>query len=115
MNPSVILLLGLLVLLYMNFVGRRRALRARAAMQERLLPGAQVVTTSGLHAAVTEVGDDGTVLLESAPGLVTRWDALAVGRVLSSPADAATAVPTEEPTVEPSIEPSVDTAPPDRP
>ena len=38
------------------------------------MPGAQVVTSSGLHATVTEVDEDGTVLLQTAPGQVTRWE-----------------------------------------
>src|SRR5215212_2070096 len=88
-DPSIVLLLGLLVLVYLNFVGRRRAQRNRVSLQERLVPGAQVVTTSGLHATVTEVGEDGTVLLQTAPGQVTRWEKVAVGRVVDSPADAA--------------------------
>ncbi len=88
MNPGIILLLGLLVLFYMNYSGRRRAQRTRLALQERLVPGAQVVTSSGLHATVTEVDEDGTVLLQTAPGHVTRWEKLAVSRIVASPADA---------------------------
>jgi len=87
-NPGTVLLLGLLVLVYMNFVGRRRAQRNRVALQQRLVPGAQVVTTSGLHATVTDLGEDATVQLETAPGQVTRWEKVAVGRVVESPADA---------------------------
>jgi preprotein translocase subunit YajC len=88
-NPGTVLLLGLLVLVYLNFVGRRRARRDREAVLQRLVPGAEVVTTSGLHATVTELPDDGTVLLQTAPGIVTRWERPAVGRVVTSPADAA--------------------------
>ena len=88
MNPGIILLLGLLVLVYMNYSGRRRAQRTRLALQERLVPGAQIVTSSGLHATVTQVDEDGTVLLQSAPGHVMRWEKLAVSRIVASPADA---------------------------
>ena len=98
MNPGTVLLLGLVVLLYLNFLGRRRAQRERAALQQRLVPGAEVVMTSGLHGTVTEIPEDGTLLLQTAPGHVTRWEKLAVGRVVSSPADAATeAAPEDEP------------------
>jgi preprotein translocase subunit YajC len=97
-NPGTVLLLGLLVLLYLNFLGRRRAQRERTSLQQRLVPGAEVVMTSGLHGTVTEVDEDGTVLLQTAPGHVTRWEKLAVGRVVYSPADAATeAAPEDEP------------------
>jgi preprotein translocase subunit YajC len=141
-DPSIVLLLGLLVLVYLNFVGRRRAQRNRVSLQERLVPGAQVVTTSGLHATVTEVGEDGTVLLQTAPGQVTRWEKVAVGRVVDSPADAApeaadepaefaeppatpappapiestgpTGEPSTAPAPEPGARPLPDSAPPDR-
>jgi preprotein translocase subunit YajC len=117
-NPGTVLLLGLAVLLYLNFLGRRRAQRDRAALQQRLVPGAEVVMTSGLHGTVTEVPEDGTVLLQTAPGHVTRWEKLAVGRVVTSPADAATEV-TEAESIEPTeterAEPTEpDTAPNDR-
>ena len=140
MDPGIVLLLGLLVLVYLNIAGRRRAQRRRAEMDQRLVPGAEVVTTSGLHGSVDEVDDDGTVLLEIAPGWVTRWEKAAVGRVLDSHDDAVADEPGEatdpvetvdpveppvaageragEPTIEPPAEPGArrlpDTAPPDR-
>jgi preprotein translocase subunit YajC len=92
-DPSIVLLLGLLVLVYLNFAGRRRAQRNRAALDQRLVPGAQVVTTSGLHGSVDDVDDDGTVLLEIAPGWVTRWEKAAVARIIDTPTDD---VPEEE-------------------
>jgi preprotein translocase subunit YajC len=104
-NPGTVLLLGLLVLVYLNFVGRRRSQRDRASVLQRLVPGAEVVTTSGLHATVVELPDDGTVLLQTAPGQVTRWERPAVGRVVTSPADAATdAAAQEDPSEEPPVE-----------
>ena len=138
------LLLGLFVLVYLNFAGRRRAQRRRLELDQRLVPGAEVVTTSGLHGSVDEVDDDGTVLLEIAPGWVTRWEKAAVARVLDTPEDAdpdaepdarqesadgavetaetPEAVPASEPTPEPGTHPSAEpgarplpgTAPPDR-
>ena len=106
MDPSIVLLLGLLVLVYLNVAGRRRAQRNRAALDQRLVPGAQVVTTSGLHGSVDEVDDDGTVLLEIAPGWVTRWEKAAVGRVVESPADELpeTADETSDEAPEPTLE-----------
>jgi preprotein translocase subunit YajC len=86
-DPSIVLLLGLLVLVYLNVAGRRRAQRRRAEMDQRLVVGAEVVTTSGLHGSVDAVDDDGTVLLEIAPGWVTRWEKAAVARVVDTPTD----------------------------
>jgi preprotein translocase subunit YajC len=138
-DPSIVLLLGLLVLVYLNVAGRRRAQRRRAEMDQRLVPGAEVVTTSGLHGSVDAVDDDGTVLLEIAPGWVTRWEKAAVARVLEAPTDeepeedeatAETAEPVEppapvqasepapepgiHPTAEPGVRPLPGTAPPAR-
>jgi preprotein translocase subunit YajC len=143
-DPSIVLLLGLLVLVYLNVAGRRRAQRRRAELDQRLVPGAEVVTTSGLHGSVDEVDDDGTVLLEIAPGWVTRWEKAAVARVLDTAEDAdpdadpdaaqesadgtvetaetPEGVPASEPTPEPGIHPTPEpgarplpgTAPPDR-
>jgi len=108
-DTSVVLLLGLVVLLYLNFSARRRSQRRRAEMDQRLVPGAEVVTTSGLHGSVDEVDDDGTVLLEIAPGWVTRWDKAAVGRILDTSAEALgeEADETTEPTTEPGVEAGV--------
>ncbi len=141
MDPSIVLLLGLLVLVYLNVAGRRRAQRKRLEMDQRLVPGVEVVTTSGLHGSVDAVDDDGTVLLEIAPGWVTRWEKAAVARVLDTPTDedpeedeaavtAGTPEPVQtpeavqesEPAPEPGIRPTPEpgarplpgTAPPDR-
>ena len=141
MDPSIVLLLGVLVLVYLNVVGRRRAQRNRISLEQRLVPGAEVVTTSGLHGSVDEVDDDGTVLLEIAPGWVTRWEKAAVARILEPPTNeepeedeaaetAGTPEPVEtpkvvqasEPAPEPGIHPTPEpgsrplpgTAPPDR-
>jgi preprotein translocase subunit YajC len=109
MDPLTVLLLGLLVLVYLNLLGRRKAQRERAALLTRLVPGAEIMTTSGLHATVVEVNDEGPLVLQIAPGTVVRWEKLAVGRVLTSPADAATAVESvDEPVTEPGVEPGVE-------
>lgn len=68
---------------------RNRA-RAQAAMQERLTPGVEVMTTAGIYGRVRAV-DAETVSLEVAPGTAIRVAKAAVGRVLDdeSPPDTA--------------------------
>jgi preprotein translocase subunit YajC len=86
--------LGSLPFLLVLFVGmyllliRPQRMRARqlAAVRSRLAPGSRVVTTAGLHAAVVEVGEDDTVLLEIAPGVHARFASQAVVQVLEEPA-----------------------------
>jgi preprotein translocase subunit YajC len=111
-NGSLLLILVLFAgLLFASSRSRRRVQRQREETLGRLEAGAEVVTTSGLHASVVEVLDDGTVRLETAPGQVSRWDRLAVARV-DLPADSgATAVePAVEPATEPAFEPDVEPA-----
>jgi preprotein translocase subunit YajC len=61
---------------------QRNRVKMAQQMQARLAPGAEVMTTSGLHGTVREVGDD-DVRLEVAPGVLLRFAKPAVGRILS--------------------------------
>jgi len=72
---SLILLLFLVVLALPLFLGARRqkrALREAQELQNSLEVGDRVMTTSGMHATVTELGE-GTLELEIAPGVYTTW------------------------------------------
>jgi preprotein translocase subunit YajC len=106
---QLLLLLVLIAFTVWVFSRGRRQQREMQATQARLRAGAEVMTTSGLHAKVVELTDDGLVRLETSPGVVSRWDRRAVARVLSAP-DAEPAV--EEPALEdepvepPAVEPA---------
>lgn len=57
-------------------LGSRRQKRAMAEaqrLQESLVEGDRVMTTSGLHATVVSTADESTVDLEIAPGVRTTW------------------------------------------
>ncbi len=90
LDSGLLLPLLLLIPLLLIFTSGRRRQKEAAATQARLAPGADVVTTAGLHARVVEVADT-TVLLEVAPGVRTRWARGAVARVVA--ADGAAAAP----------------------
>ena len=108
-NGSLLLVLVLFaVVLFASSRSRRRVQRQREETLGRLQAGAEVVTTSGLHASVVEVLDDGTLRLETAPGQVSRWDRLAVARVEPPAAAEAPVEPALEP--EPVAEPGVEAA-----
>jgi preprotein translocase subunit YajC len=94
---QLLLLLVLIAFTVWVFSRGRRQQREMQATQSRLQAGAQVMTTSGLHARVVELTDDGLVRLETSPGVVSRWDRRAVARVLSTP-DAEP--PVEEPALD---------------
>lgn len=72
-----------LLVAFMIFSVRRqkKAVSAVQEMQDNLQPGARVQTTSGLFATVVFVAD-GVVDLEISPGVVTRWNKLAVREIV---------------------------------
>ena len=76
--PFVIILLAFWLLII-----RPARTRARQAtrLQNELTPGLEVMTTSGLFATVAAVEDD-AIVLETAPGVRTRWTKAAVARIL---------------------------------
>jgi preprotein translocase subunit YajC len=86
---SLLFFAVILVGLYLLIIRPQRS-RARQLEQVRssLDVGSQVVTTAGLHATVAEMLDDGTLLLEIAPGVRARFLAHAVVQVLDETADA---------------------------
>jgi len=68
----------------MMFFGMRKQKRQVAEtkrMQDTVVPGARIMTTSGLHGTVTAVADD-TIELEIAPGVRTTWVRAAVREVV---------------------------------
>ena len=84
-GASFLILIAVLGLaMYFLFLRPQRA-RQRLAQQMRsaLEPGAEVVTTSGLYATVHAVDEEqGTVELEVAPGVVSRFAKGAIARVI---------------------------------
>jgi preprotein translocase subunit YajC len=62
----------------------RNRQRQLMAVQASLQPGTRVITTAGLHATVHSVEND-TVVLEVAPGVLSRYTRQAVARVVEEP------------------------------
>lgn len=130
MDSGQLLLLAVPVLFVVWMLSRgRRQQRETETMQASVRPGAEVMTTSGLHGTVVEVEDGGTIRLEISPGVVARWDRRAVARILSTPdlpaagtpavtlPDEPAAVVAEPEPAEPGAtgaRPGPDVAPPDR-
>ena len=81
MDPSLILLALPLVLLVFMFTAQRKRQRAFAQLQDRLSPGQDVVTTSGLFARLVRL-DEAVAVLEISPGQQVRWDRRAIASVL---------------------------------
>ena len=77
----ILMFAGLGGLMYFSMKKQKRAAAATKQMHESLVPGARVMTTSGLHGTVTAIADD-TIELEIAPGLRTTWVRAAVREVV---------------------------------
>jgi preprotein translocase subunit YajC len=82
----IILIVVLFMIVYMTMTRRKRASQAQQ-MQNTVVPGARVRTTSGMYGTVTSVEDNDDVMVEVAPGVNIRMMKRAVVPV---PQDAAT-------------------------
>src|SRR6476660_7290238 len=77
----ILMFAGLGGLMYFSMKKQKRAAAATRQMHDSLVPGARVMTTSGLHGTVTAIADD-TIELEIAPGLRTTWVRAAVREIV---------------------------------
>lgn len=68
-----LMIIVLIVLMFVQSSKQRKAMKQLKEMQESLVVGDRVLTTSGLQATVDSV-EDQTVVLEIAPDIRTRWD-----------------------------------------
>lgn len=82
MDPSILFLGMLLVLILLMFQRSSRQRRETAQVQAGLLPGAEVMTASGLFATVIDV-DEQKVTLQTGPGQTSTWDRRAVARIIT--------------------------------
>jgi preprotein translocase subunit YajC len=69
----LLLIAVLALLLIMNSRRQKRAIADAQRLQNSLVNGDRVVTTSGLHGTVVASEEKTTVDLEIAPGVRTRW------------------------------------------
>lgn len=76
-----ILLVFLVGFMILSVRRQKKAMSAAQEMQDSLQIGARIQTTSGVYATVAGLAD-GTVDLEIADGVVTRWNRLAIREVV---------------------------------
>lgn len=69
----LLLMLIVAVPLIMGTRKQKRAMQQQQELQNSLATGDRVMTTSGLYATVADAGDDNTIDLEIADGVVTTW------------------------------------------
>ncbi|WP_420123682.1 preprotein translocase subunit YajC [Nakamurella sp.] len=77
----ILMFAALGALMYFSMKKQKRQAAQVKQMQDALVPGTRVMTTSGLHGTVTAVADD-TIELEVAPGMRTTWVRAAVREVV---------------------------------
>ena len=81
--PLLFIAIAVIFLLVLPMRQRNRALQRAQQLQASLLPGTEVMTTSGLYGTVASIGDD-TVDLEISPGVTVRWAKAAIAEVKSA-------------------------------
>ena len=77
----ILMFAALGAIMYFSMKKQKRQAAQTKQMQDSLVPGSRVMTTSGLHGTVTAVADD-TIELEVAPGMRTTWVRAAVREVV---------------------------------
>jgi preprotein translocase subunit YajC len=85
--PLILLVLAFVLLIVLPSRQRKRAAAQQQQMQEALLPGTPIMTTSGIHGTVVSK-TDGTVDVEIAPGVVVTFVRQAILEVRKPAADA---------------------------
>ena len=83
--PLLFIAIAVVFLLVLPMRQRNRAMQRAQQLQAALVPGTEVMTTSGLYGNVAFVGDD-TVDLEISPGVTVRWAKAAIAEIKTVPA-----------------------------
>ncbi|MCW4464770.1 preprotein translocase subunit YajC [Glutamicibacter sp. MNS18] len=92
-NPSLILMVGLFaVLILMMIRGRKKVSKQQETLKEKTVPGAKVMTNSGIFGTVLRIDEQDRIELEVAPGVVLTVHRQAIAQFIDPE------VVTEEPT-----------------
>ena len=83
--PLLFIAIAVVFLLVLPMRQRNRAMQRAQQLQSSLVPGTEVMTTSGLFGTVAAVGDD-TVDLEISPGVTVRWAKAAIAEIKTAAA-----------------------------
>ena len=80
-NPTLIMLVGMLVVFWLFFI-RSQAKRAKEQKKfiEDLQKGDKIVTIAGIHAVINKINEDGTLQIETSPGIYMRIEKSTISR-----------------------------------
>ncbi|WP_130505416.1 preprotein translocase subunit YajC [Microterricola gilva] len=92
MDPLTMIMLAVLaVLIFFMFRNSRKRQKDAAELQTQVVPGAKVMTNSGLYGTILSIDEEeNEVLLESTPGTVLALHRQTIARVVTPVAAAAT-------------------------
>jgi preprotein translocase subunit YajC len=80
LSDLLIFAIPVLLLLFL-FQSQRKRQRTFSTLQDRLQPGQEVLTTSGLYGRIISL-DERVIVLETGPGQTVRWDRRAIASVV---------------------------------
>ena len=106
MNQLFLPLLLLLVVAIPLVMGSRRQKRAaqeQQQLQNGLVDGDRVMTTSGLYGTVADSSSETTIDIEIAPGVVTTWLRQAGREKVAPEVESDESVETDEASIEPRV------------
>jgi preprotein translocase subunit YajC len=75
-----LILLGAMILVFWLFMIRPQAKKAKMAkqFQQSMQKGDKIVTIAGIHGTINKVNEDGTVLMETSPGMYLKIEKSAI-------------------------------------
>ncbi|WP_150309262.1 preprotein translocase subunit YajC [Planctomonas psychrotolerans] len=84
MDPFTLIMLAVLaMLIFFMFRNGRKRQRDLAALQEQMVPGAEVMTSFGLYGTLLSIDEEAnTVLVETSPGVTLKLHRQALTRVV---------------------------------
>ncbi|RCW43908.1 preprotein translocase subunit YajC [Halopolyspora algeriensis] len=82
-----ILLIGIALMLFFQIRKQKRSMQEQQKLQNSLVEGDRVMTTSGLFGTIVETSDD-SIELEIAPGVTTTWLRQAIREKANTAGDA---------------------------
>lgn len=86
MDPTMIAILGIMVLLFiwMSYSGRKARERMNKEREEIIVVGNNIMTTAGFYGKIVDIDGD-AITLQSPAGDETVWDRRAIARLAELP------------------------------
>jgi preprotein translocase subunit YajC len=92
MDPiTIIMLVVLAALVFFMFRNSRKRSRDAAALRDKIVPGAEIMTNHGMYGKLLSIDEDeNTALVETTPGTIIKLHRQTIARVVEKPEEEAT-------------------------